>query len=108
MNQRIIAKTNEITVGKKIKVTIESKEILIVNIDGTLYAVDNKCTHMGGSLYDGDLDGYNVICPKHKTAYDLRTGKVSQQGKIAFLKINTSDINTYQVKIEGDNIILFD
>lgn len=85
MNQRIIAQTKDIKVGQKLKIPVENREILLVNIDGTLYAVDNKCTHMGGSLYDGDLDGYKVICPKHKTAFDLRTGKVSQQGKIGLL-----------------------
>ena len=106
MKHEIVAQTTDLQDGKKMKITVDNREILIVNIQGSFYAIDNKCTHMGGSLYDGNLNGYNVVCPKHGTMFDVRTGKMSQSGKLAFIKINARDLHTYPVKIEGTNILM--
>lgn len=106
MKNEIVAQTTAFYDVKKMKITVDNREILLVNVEGSFYAVDNKCTHMGGSLYDGNLDGHSIICPRHGTAFDVRTGKVSRSGKIAFLKINTKDLHTYPVEIEGTNILV--
>lgn len=50
MEYIIIAQTNELANGDKKKIVYNNQEILLVNIEGTFYAIDNKCPHMGGSL----------------------------------------------------------
>jgi 3-phenylpropionate/trans-cinnamate dioxygenase ferredoxin subunit len=90
--------------GGKLKVTLEDKEILLVNIGGSIYAVSNKCTHMGGSLFDGHLEGTTVTCPRHGTAFDVTTGKVVGPGKLLFAKINPKDLETFSVKTDDTGI----
>jgi 3-phenylpropionate/trans-cinnamate dioxygenase ferredoxin component len=100
------AQTSELTPGNKLKVTVEGKTILLANIDGTFYAIDNKCPHLGGSLSDGNLDGENIVCPKHGAIFSLKSGKNMGVAKILFLKITPNDAKTYPVKIEGYDILI--
>ena len=48
--------------------------IAVFNIDGELYAIEDVCTHDGGELASGTLDGYEVECPRHGARFDVRTG----------------------------------
>lgn len=106
MKYIVVAKTTELSRGEKTKVTLENKEILLVNIKGAYYAVDNKCPHMGGSLYDGNLEGSNIVCPKHGSKFDVQTGKVTQSGKMLFINVKVRNLHTYPVKIEGTDILV--
>ncbi len=106
MEYRLIAQTRDIPDGAKKKVMLDQKALLLTNIHGTFYAIDDRCPHMGGSLSAGKLEGDRVICPKHGTMFDVKTGKVTQNGKIAFIKLNVSDVRTYPVKVEGENILI--
>lgn len=101
-----IAQTNEIKDGEKKKITINNKVLLLTNIQNTYYAIDNKCPHMGGSLYDGDLDGYQITCPRHGSVFDVRTGKVIKGGKIVFINVKVNDTRAYPVRIEGTDILV--
>jgi 3-phenylpropionate/trans-cinnamate dioxygenase ferredoxin subunit len=51
--------------------------IAVYNIDGQLYAVEDLCTHDGGELAGGPVDGFEVECPRHGGRFDLRTGEVT-------------------------------
>lgn len=106
MEYKIIAQTNELANGDKKKIVYNNQEILLVNIEGTLYAIDNKCPHMGGSLADGNLDGYNIVCPRHGSAFDVRTGQLTQLGKMLYIKVKPKDAHTYHVRIDGLNVLL--
>lgn len=74
----------------KIKVEVQGVEVLIVNVKGEIYAVNDRCGHMGVSLFYGGLDGYNIECPLHGTQFDVRDGKIadleSKKPKLKFLK----------------------
>jgi len=48
--------------------------IAVFNVDGDLYAVEDICTHDGGELAGGDVEGFEVVCPRHGARFDLRTG----------------------------------
>lgn len=106
MEYKLIAQTNELPNGNKKKILHENREILILNIEDSFYAVDNKCPHMGGSLYDGTLDGHSIVCPRHGSGFDVRTGKVTKTGKLLFIKVKPKDLYTYPVKIEGTDIFI--
>jgi len=106
MEYKIIAQINELANGEKKKIVYNDQEILLVNIEGTFYAIDNKCPHMGGSLSDGDLDGFNIVCPRHGSAFDVRTGQLAQTGKMLYIKVKPKDAHTYHVKIDGLNVLV--
>ncbi|MEN6593614.1 MAG: Rieske 2Fe-2S domain-containing protein [Clostridiaceae bacterium] len=100
------AAADELKDGEKKKVTLENHVLLLTRLNGTYYALDNKCPHMGGSLADGTLQGASIICPKHGTAFDVRTGKVVKGGKMVFISIKAADARTYPVKIEGSDVLV--
>ena len=99
-----VAKINEIPEGIMKPVTIQGKEILVVNYNGNFYAINRKCTHMGGDLSKGKLDGKIVTCPRHGSRFDVTTGKSISGPKIGFLKLKTKDESIYEVKVEGNSI----
>lgn len=106
MNYVKIADINEIPVGSKKKIETAKGTILVVNIRGDFYALDNKCPHMGGSLGDGTLEGNHIICPKHGATFDVTTGKNVRGAKIAFIKANVKDARSYPLKVEGNEILI--
>jgi len=106
MNYVKVAKTSQITPGNKLKIVHENNEILLVNIQGTYYALNNKCPHMGGSLYDGTLEGNSVVCPRHHSRFDLTTGESIEGPKIMFLRFKVGNAETYPVKVEGYDIFI--
>lgn len=101
-----VAQTNEVKDGEKKKLTIDDKVILLTNVKDTYYAIDNRCPHMGGSLYDGNLDGDQITCPKHGSVFDVKTGEVVQSGKILFMKVKVGNVQAYPVKVEGTDILV--
>ncbi|NCP15427.1 non-heme iron oxygenase ferredoxin subunit [bacterium] len=70
-----IAPASELPAGGRLFVTIEDKSIVIFNVAGSLYAIADLCSHDNGPLGDGDLEGDEVICPRHGARFDIRTGK---------------------------------
>jgi 3-phenylpropionate/trans-cinnamate dioxygenase ferredoxin component len=101
-----VARADELPQGGKLKVTPEGKTLLLTNVDGTYYAIDNRCPHMGGSLYDGRLDGDTIACPRHKTVFSVRTGKVIENGTIAFVRLKVHDVQSYPVKAEDGDLLV--
>src|SRR5579871_2497859 len=57
-------------------VELDGIEVLVAKVDGVFFAVENECTHRGCMLSDGEVDGYEVLCPCHGATFDLRTGAV--------------------------------
>ena len=101
-----VAGTSEIPVGKMKAVEVEGNDILIANVNGNYYAINNKCGHAGGNLSQGVLDGNVVTCPNHHAKLDVTTGKLVSKPKIGFLHVNAKDESTYQVKVENENIMV--
>ena len=70
-------KKNDIQEGKLTRVDVNDKSLVLTNIQGKLYAMDSVCSHEGGPLEEGNLVGYELICPWHQGIYDIRTAKAS-------------------------------
>lgn len=70
-----VARADEIAPGEKKTVEVDGIEVVIVNLDGKFYAIENVCTHDGGPLGDGELEGCQLICPRHGARFDIRTGE---------------------------------
>jgi len=58
----------------KVVKTEDGKELLIANIKGEFFAINNLCPHMGGPLNEGIMDGCLVSCPWHGWQFDIKTG----------------------------------
>jgi len=93
------ASRDEIAEDMVIGVEIAGSSLAIYNIDGTLYATDNICTHAFALLSDGFLNDDTIECPLHAARFDVKTGKV-------LCAPATVDIRTYAVRIEGDDILI--
>ena len=88
------------------KITHNGKDILIVNIGENYFAMTNTCTHAGGDLSKGVLDGKIVKCPKHGSRFDVTTGKLISGPKILFLTLKVKDESSFPVKIDGNDVLI--
>ena len=100
MSKILAGKVSDIPSGKMIKVEADGKDILVTNVDGNYYAMDDTCTHAGASLSEGSLDGSTITCPWHGSTWDCKTGKLVAFG--AQLK----DLSSYKVTVESDEIFV--
>ncbi len=66
---------------------------------GQFYAIDDVCTHDGGPLDQGTLEGEVIECPRHGARFDVRSGKV-----LALPAVRP--ISAYRLKVEGDHILV--
>ncbi len=108
-----VAKTSDIPVGQMKRIEAGNKEILVVNVGGRLYAIDDRCGHMNMSLAAGKLTGKHVTCPFHGATFDVTTGKaVAKHSEqideyVRSMKlpiVQTKDVKSYNVRVEGDNV----
>ena len=94
-----VAETKDIVVGTGILVELEGERIALFNENGTFYAIGDVCTHSGGPLSEGDLEGDVVICPWHGAQFDVKTGEVISPPA-------SEPVPTYRVKVEGGDILI--
>jgi 3-phenylpropionate/trans-cinnamate dioxygenase ferredoxin subunit len=92
-----ITSINDLSNGERLLIEIGDLDIVIFNIAGRYFAIGDVCTHDDGPLSDGDIEGYEIICPRHGARFDLRSGKANSLPAIV-------DIPTYPVRIVGDQI----
>ena len=92
-----VAKTDEIPEGIMKPLIVQGKEILVVNYNGNYYAINRRCSHMGGDLSRGKLEGKIVTCPRHGSRFDITTGVSISGPKIGFLKLKTKNEPVYEV-----------
>ena len=100
MGRIIVAKTNEIKPNQIKQVSIDGKDIVVINIDGNYFAINDTCTHAGGRLSEGKVEGSIITCDWHGAQFDCKSGKL-----VKFpAKIN--DLESYNVVIESDTIFV--
>ena len=85
--------------GSLKKVTVGVDDVVVASVGGKLYAITDKCTHRGGPLNEGELEGSTIICPWHGGKFDLTTGKVVSPPP-------TKDEASFAVRIEGTDVLL--
>jgi len=75
------------------------EEVLLANVDGNFYVIGDTCTHMGGTLSDGDLDGEQVQCPLHGAIFNVVTGEVLNPPA-------RRGVQAYEARISGQDILV--
>lgn len=101
-----VADVAEIPTGSMKMVKIGDKEILIVNVNGKFFAIPNRCTHAEGDLSQGVLETNVVTCPRHGSQFDVTSGKSVRGPKIGLVRFKTKDQPSFNVKVEGDSILV--
>ncbi|HET7923163.1 MAG TPA: non-heme iron oxygenase ferredoxin subunit [Gammaproteobacteria bacterium] len=71
-----VASAEEIRPGEYRTIDVNDVLIAVFNVGGTLYAIEDICTHDGGILTGGEFSGCVVTCPRHGAQFDVRTGAV--------------------------------
>ena len=72
--------------------------VVLARVDGSIYAISGKCTHMACPLFSGRLNGYTITCPCHDWRFDIRTGK--------FLDASELGLEVYPVKSETGKVYI--
>lgn len=93
-----VAKTSDLAPGEKILVEYDDEDVGLFNIEGQFYAISDVCTHDGGPLVEGDLEGDVIICPRHGARFNVKTGAQTMPA--------IAPVPLYQVKIEGDDVYI--
>jgi len=96
-----VASVKDVPEGNMIGVKVNKKDILVANLNGTFYAIGNRCTHQGCLLSKGKLEDEKVICPCHFAVFDIKTGR-------AIRPPASKPEPTYRVKVQGEDILIFD
>lgn len=93
-----VASVADVEPGKVKPVKINGKTIALCNVQGTFYALDDVCIHRGGPLSEGYVEGHKLECPWHGWQFDVKTGLTGTGSGMG--------VPTYQVKIEGDDVLV--
>ena len=101
-----VAEASEIGLGEMRKVDLGGEEVLVANVGGVFHAIGNRCTHRGGNLSAGKLEGRVVTCPRHGSRFDVTTGEALSGPKVLLLRLSTGDEPTYEIRVEGGSILL--
>ncbi|HEX8969325.1 MAG TPA: non-heme iron oxygenase ferredoxin subunit [Chloroflexota bacterium] len=92
-----VARASEIAPERVRVFRVGDHEVAVCNVGGQFYAIDDLCTHDGGSLDQGELDGDQIECPRHGARFDVRTGAATQLP--AF-----EPVQTHPVRLDGDTV----
>lgn len=94
-----LARKSEIPQGATKRVVLNGESVLLCNVEGEIYAIEDVCTHDGGPLDQGELMGDRIMCPRHGAFFDVRTGAALTLPAIV-------PVQTFPVRIDGDDIYL--
>lgn len=69
-----VAPVNELMPGSRQIVDVDGSQLVVFNLEGKYYAIEDLCTHDGGQLTGGEVEGDQIICPRHGARFCIRTG----------------------------------
>ncbi|MEK6593373.1 MAG: non-heme iron oxygenase ferredoxin subunit [Pseudomonadota bacterium] len=70
-----IAKAGELAPGQWRCVDADGAQIVVFNLGGEYFAIEDVCTHDGGQLTGGSIEGGEIVCPRHGARFCIRTGE---------------------------------
>jgi len=94
-----VGSVEELKDGDRLFVDIDGKPVVVLKIAGQYYAIADVCSHDEGPVGEGEIEGFEIICPRHGARFDIHSGRVLALP--AFV-----DIPAYPVRIVGDQIEL--
>ncbi len=88
---------NALANGENIIIDVDGTDVAIFKIDGQFYAIEDVCSHDGAEIASGELDGDEIICPRHGAKFCVKTGAVKCAPAY-------EDIDTFPIRIEQGRI----
>lgn len=92
-----VAHVNDIPPGERLFYEFAEETVIIFNVDGRYYCIADVCTHDSGPLEDGELEGHEVVCPRHGAKFDIRSGQATCMPA-------TEPVPSYRVEVRGEHI----
>ncbi len=92
-----VATTSELAPGQAKEVEVNGKTIALFNLEGSYHAIDNTCTHRGGPLSEGDVEGQVVTCPWHGAKFNIISGEVLGPPARA-------EVASYRIRVTGSDV----
>ncbi len=94
-----VGRADEVGPGQKKIFEVDGTLVVVVNLAGEYFCVEDMCTHDGGPLGEGDLDDGQLVCPRHGARFDVRTGD-------ALTLPAFEPVATYQVKVQDGDLLI--
>lgn len=92
-----VARTSDLGPNEIMYVEVGNDPVVLCNLDGDFFALNDICTHQDASLSDGEIIGDELECPLHGGAFDIRTGMPASFPVVV-------PVETYDIRVEGDVI----
>jgi 3-phenylpropionate/trans-cinnamate dioxygenase ferredoxin subunit len=89
-----VAAVDDFPPGTSRTVDVDGAQVAVFNLDGAYYAIEDVCTHDGGILTGGVVEGDVIVCPRHGARFCIRTGKVLSPPAY-------EDVVTFPVQVDG-------
>jgi len=99
MAEVTVAQVAQVPPGTGKVVSAGGKSVALFNVDGTFYAIDNTCTHQGGPLGEGHVQGTAVTCPWHGSQFDVTSGQVLRGPA-------RTPVATYPAHVRGSDVLV--
>ena len=94
-----VASVGDISDPGRMLVEVDDRMIALFHVAGKFYAIDDVCTHDGGPLAEGTLEGFTIACPRHGAKFDIRDGRVLSMPA-------TQPTVAHDVKVEGNDVFV--
>ncbi len=92
-------RVGELNDGEKRLVEVDEQLVILFQVGDQYFCLDDVCTHDGGTLSDGEHEGYEIACPRHGAKFDIRCGK-------ALCMPATQNTRAHEVKVDGEDLLV--
>lgn len=96
-----VASVDALPPGNHVVVDVDGADVVVFNVDNKFYALEDVCTHDGGILTGGSIEGDAIVCPRHGAKFCIRTGA-------ALSAPAYEPTATFPVKVENNEIFVRD
>jgi 3-phenylpropionate/trans-cinnamate dioxygenase ferredoxin component len=93
------ARVEDVVAGTPLGVVVAGEEIVVVQVDDALYAIDGICSHQGAQLQNAKLDGETLVCHFHGSGFNVKTGTVVNGPA-------SKPLQTYEVSLGDDQLLI--
>jgi 3-phenylpropionate/trans-cinnamate dioxygenase ferredoxin component len=94
-----VAAVSDLPDPGRMLVEVDDRMVALFHVAGKFYAIDDVCTHDGGPLAEGTLEGFTIACPRHGAKFDIRDGRVLSMPA-------TQPTVSHDVKVEGGDVFV--
>jgi 3-phenylpropionate/trans-cinnamate dioxygenase ferredoxin subunit len=92
-----VASQNALSEGEHVVVDVDGVDVAVFNLEGSFYAIEDVCSHDGAEIASGELQGGEIICPRHGARFCVKTGQVKSAPAY-------EDIACFKVRIENQRV----